>query len=219
VLAAERIASTFANRHGIDADDLTRFIALRQREYPGDLELLLVKLGRIMEDQAPSAQAGEAASTGAGEAKLPSSADADEWPAEPVRGKTTWQQAAERLERFRAQGERWTSMADMARRLGCRSTQTIHKAIHSTPELTAWAKRLPGVPRAVGQPRTEEAEQAWADNPPPSRELDPEDDAAIREFIEQADPETRAWFQALSVPDQLAVLDDPNRHDKTFPRP
>jgi hypothetical protein len=53
---------------------------------------------------------------------------------------------------------------------------------------------------------------------PQSRELPPEDDLAIREFVEKADRETKAWFLALSVDEQLAYLDDPDRHPKILGR-
>jgi hypothetical protein len=50
------------------------------------------------------------------------------------------------------------------------------------------------------------------------RELPPEDEVAIREFIERADPETRAWFLALPAEDQLAYLDDPDEHTRILGR-
>ena len=51
-----------------------------------------------------------------------------------------------------------------------------------------------------------------------SRELDPADEAAIQEFIENADDETKVWFLAQTTENQLAYLDDPDKHQKVFGR-
>ncbi len=56
------------------------------------------------------------------------------------------------------------------------------------------------------------------DRTPQRRELDPAVDAAIREFVEQAEPETKAWFLALAVEDQIAFLNNPDSGPKAFPR-
>jgi len=44
------------------------------------------------------------------------------------------------------------------------------------------------------------------------------DDAAIREFVEGAEPETRAWFLALPVDEQLEVVNDPDKYPKILNR-
>jgi hypothetical protein len=49
-------------------------------------------------------------------------------------------------------------------------------------------------------------------------ELDPEDEAALREFIENAEPEVKAWFLALPTDVQLEVLDDPDPYQKILGR-
>jgi hypothetical protein len=133
----------------------------------------------------------------------------------------TWQDAAERMKRLYARGEPWPGHRELSDRLGC-SPATTHKAIQNTPELQAWAKRPDAAPRAVGQAhlrREQQVTDVVIDRTPQSRELDPADEAMISEFIEGADPETKAWFLALIVEDQLAYLDDPDKHQKTFPRP
>jgi hypothetical protein len=133
----------------------------------------------------------------------------------------TWREAAERLERLRTQGEPWTSQQEMAKRLGC-SSGTINKAIKQTPSLKAWAKRPPAAPRAQSLHQSTRDGQNLSmvtDNTPQERELDPQDEAAIREFLETADPQTKAWFHALSTEDQLAFLDDPDKGQKVWPRP
>jgi hypothetical protein len=129
----------------------------------------------------------------------------------------TWQDAAERMERLRSQGEPFTSQQELARRFGC-SPATIHKAIHETESLEVWAKRPTAAPRAQG------INPIVTDRTPQRSEPDPEDDAAIREFIEGADPEEKAWFHAQSRDDQLShlnylaehpeLLSDPDKHQR-----
>jgi hypothetical protein len=130
----------------------------------------------------------------------------------------TWQQVAEKLERLRAQGEPWTSFDKMARQIGC-AKATVKKAVDCKPALRAWAKR-PAAPRAQ-----QGLDGPVIDNAAQQRELAPEEEAAIREFIDHADEEERIWFLGLSVEDQLNYLDDPdplpkdrNRSPKAFPK-
>jgi hypothetical protein len=133
----------------------------------------------------------------------------------------TWQDAAERMKRLCARGEPWPGHRELANRFGC-SAATIHKATQKTPELQAWSKRPDAAPRAIGQAhlrREQQVTDVVTDRTPQGREPDPEDQAAIREFIERADPDTKAWFLALTVEDQLDVVNDTDKHQKTFPRP
>jgi len=115
-----------------------------------------------------------------------------------------WEKAAARLERLRKQGEPFTSQAKLAEAFGC-SPGTINKAIHNTDSLHEWAKRRP-------EPRAQSLNAPVTDQTSQSRELDPAEGAAIREFVEGADPETKAWFLALSPDDQIRYLDDPEKH-------
>jgi hypothetical protein len=123
-----------------------------------------------------------------------------------------WQEAAEKMERLRSQGEAFTSQHKLAAQLGC-SSGTINKAIRETPELQAWAKR-----QTEGTPRAQSLNEVVTHRTPQSRELDPADDAAIREFIEQADPQTKAWFLALPPETQLEVAKDPDKHHQILGR-
>jgi hypothetical protein len=50
------------------------------------------------------------------------------------------------------------------------------------------------------------------------REPDPADEAAVREFIEQAAPDVKAWFLALPFEDQLDFVSDPDKHQKILGR-
>jgi len=136
-----------------------------------------------------------------------------ETPQEPERVEddatgVSWQDAAERMERLRAQGEPFTSRHTLAKRFGC-SSGTIHKAIQRTPSLQAWAKsECPTAPRA------QSLNDVVTDRAAQHCELDPADDAAIREFIEGADTDAKAWFLALSTEDQLSYLNDPGKHTR-----
>jgi hypothetical protein len=118
------------------------------------------------------------------------------------RARMSWQEAAERMERLRQQGEQFTSQPKLAKQFGC-SSGTINKAIHNTPALRTWAM-VDAIPKA------QSINAVVTDTKPQERELGPEDEAAIREFIETADSETRAWFLALPPADQIAYLNDPD---------
>jgi hypothetical protein len=123
----------------------------------------------------------------------------------------SWQDVAERLERRRAQGEPFTSYGRLAKELGC-SNYTAHKAVRRTESLQTWAKRPAAAPVA------QSLNEVVTDQSAQGRELDPADDAAIREFIESADPETRAWFLALPLDQQLEVVNDTDKHPKILGR-
>jgi hypothetical protein len=123
-----------------------------------------------------------------------------------------WQEAAERMKRLRAQGEPWTSQQKMAEQFGC-SSFTINKAIKKTPELQTWANQ-----QATTAPRAQSLNDVVTDHTAQSAELNPEDDAAIREFIEGADPEVKAWFLALPLEKQLEVVNDPDKYQQILGR-
>jgi hypothetical protein len=124
-----------------------------------------------------------------------------------------WQEAAERMERLRRQGEPYTSQHKLAEQFGC-SSWTINKAIKETPPVQVWAKRSGAAPRA------QSINDAVTDRTAQSREPDPEDDAAIREYLERDNltPEERAFFNGLSREDQLFYLNDPDKHQKILGR-
>jgi len=125
----------------------------------------------------------------------------------------TWQEAAERMERLRSQGEPWTSHHRLAEQFSC-SSRTIYKAIKATPELQAWAKR----PTATA-PKAQSLNDVLTDHAAQRSEPDPADDAAIREYLESdITPEERAFFHGLSLEDQLDFLDDPDTHQRILGR-
>jgi hypothetical protein len=124
---------------------------------------------------------------------------------------TTWQEVAARLQHLQAQGQEWTSYGQLAEQFGC-SKETVYKAVKKTPELQGWVRRPTTTPQA------QRFTDLVADNSAQSREPDPADDAAIREFIERADPPTKAWFLALSPKDQLTVVNDPDKFHRILKR-
>jgi hypothetical protein len=136
-----------------------------------------------------------------------------EQPAKPKLAGTTVPEAAERLERLRSQGQPWTSYGKLAEQFGC-SSKTLYDAVRTSPLLQAWATRPGTVPRARS------LTPVVTDATSQRRELDPADDAAIREYLERDDltPDERAFFNGLSRDDQLMFLDDPDKHDRILGR-
>jgi hypothetical protein len=121
-------------------------------------------------------------------------AGGDEQPVESDEGMTS-QEAAERMNRLRAQGEPWTSQHEMAKRLGC-SSATINKAIRNTPELRPWAKRR-------SAPKVKDLNETVIDrkNLAQNCEPDPQDDAAeaeLRMLFENAGPDERGFLNSIS---------------------
>jgi hypothetical protein len=109
----------------------------------------------------------------------------------------TWQEAAERMERLRSQGEAWTGYREMAKRCNGCSTATIHKAVASSPELTKWAKPQ-AAPRA--QQSLDNEKSGVKESIIQQREPDPAAEAAdveLRKLIE-SDPEERAFINEIN---------------------
>jgi hypothetical protein len=118
------------------------------------------------------------------------------------------QEAVERLIRLRQQGEPWTSYGKIAKNFGC-SSCTIHRAVRETPSLQGWANVRS---TKASLPKAQSLNEVVTDRTAQSVEPDPAEDAAEREFLETADPQTRAWFLGLSRDDQLAYLNDPDKY-------
>ena len=124
----------------------------------------------------------------------------------------SWQQAAERMQRLRIQGEPFSSQQKLAKQLGC-SSGTINKAIKETPSLRIWAERK------AASPKAQTLHDVVTGCTAQSREPNPEDDAAIREYLERdLDPAERAFFNGMSREDQLYFLNDPDQHQKILGR-
>jgi hypothetical protein len=124
-----------------------------------------------------------------------------------------WRGAAERMNRLRIQGEQWTSYSKMAEQIGC-SKATIFKAVKQISELQTWAK-----PQTTSAPRAQSINDVVTDHAAQRRELDPADDAAIREYLERdLSPDERAFFNGLSKVDQIFFLSDPDKHPRILGR-
>ena len=121
---------------------------------------------------------------------LPSAPASNNKSAEPTKN-ITWQEVAKNLNRLREQGEPWTSHGDMAQRFDC-SQATVHKAVKNTPELQPWAKQ-PDAP-----PRAQSLNPVVTDNTEQDCELDPSEEIIIREFVEHADPDEKAFIHEIS---------------------
>jgi hypothetical protein len=116
-------------------------------------------------------------------------------------GTLAWDEVAERLERLRRQGERFTSQRKLAKQIGC-SSATVNKAIRNTPSLRAWAK-------IYTTPKAQSITPVVTDSTAQNRELEPEDQAAINEYRQREDltPDERAFFNGLTPQDQIEFLE------------
>jgi hypothetical protein len=125
-------------------------------------------------------------------------------PADPAGGQDNrprWQELADRLERLRSQGEPWTSYDEMRKRFEpMPSTQTLHKAVHSTPNLTAWAGRPPTPRRQAPERSRQELKGQAFEDIPQEHEPDPADaagEADLRKVFENAEPDERAFLNSI----------------------
>lgn len=124
------------------------------------------------------------------------------------------------LETLVDEGERYSSMRGLAQRLsektgrGEPSTSTITKAIKASPKLQTWEAQT----KRRRSPRAQALDSPVLDGARQSTELSPEDDAAIREYIENADNETKAAFLGLPLDVQIMIVNDPDKYDKLLSR-
>src|SRR5262249_11917813 len=105
----------------------------------------------------------------------------------------TWQDAAERMTRLRAQGDPWTSQRKIAEQIGC-STTTVNKAIRNTPKLQPWAK-----PQTATACRAQSLNDVVTDrtaNPDPNP-ADEAGDAELRKLMEETTPDERAFLNRI----------------------
>jgi hypothetical protein len=163
-------------------------------------------------DEPPAFQPAAAA------AEPPIAPAADPTPDQPTPAIGTgldWQTARDRLIAIRRQGESFTSLRDLAARIGC-SEGLIRKAIKSDTGLRAWAaeaKRtrrtapvatsLDHAVRRVPQRREVAPDVDAADAADSNTPAD--DDTVLQRLIEAASPSERARLHAMP-PDQLRSL-------------
>jgi hypothetical protein len=123
-----------------------------------------------------------------------------------------WQTARDRLIALRRAGESFTSLRDLAARIGC-SEGLVRKAIKSDTGLRAWAAAAKRTRRTAPAATSLEHAIRWV---PQRREAAPDidaadsdtpadDDAVLQRLIEAASPSERASLHAMP-PDQLRSL-------------
>jgi hypothetical protein len=221
---AEYVLFRFGDARGIDTDLLRRLLKDGDLKCADAIIPLLRRLYAALDRESEGSAGGKQPSPTKLDNKPTSETagtlvdEGGEGPAEPLAG-MTWQDAAERMKRLRAQGEPWTSQHKLAKQFGC-SSRTIHKAIQNTPELKSWAKQqTEAAPKAQSLTPWKRGEghiDVVTDRTPDPRALIPEDEVAIREYLERDDlkPEERAFFNSLSRNGQLDFLNDPDRHQQ-----
>jgi hypothetical protein len=168
----------------------------------------VMELGQEIDDPTVSPSAAPAA-----EAPIaPAAEPTPEQPTPAIGTGLDWQTARDRLITLRRAGESFTSLRDLAARLGC-SEGLIRKATKSDTGLRAWAaeeKRtrrtapaatgLEHVARRVQQRREAAPNVDVADSDTPA-----DDDAVLQRLIEAASPSERARLHAMP-PDQIRSL-------------
>lgn len=126
------------------------------------------------------------------------------------RGQSSWQTARDRLIAIRRRGESFTSLRDLAARVGC-SEGLIRKALKQEVGLRAWAaesKRTrrtapaaTGLERAIHRtPQLREAAPELA-----TVEAD-ETDVLLQRLIDAASPAERARLHAMSAEQRMSIL-------------
>jgi hypothetical protein len=199
IASAARVVWRFAHTNGIDAAALILVVEHHQFARLDDALFVLNAVEYLLPNVLPEAPESFVAAE-------PTVSNLPEVTADPTerlvdeenKVGTIWQKIAERLNELRRQGERCPGQHKLADRLGC-SPGTINKAIHSSAELTEWARRTPKKPKAQQSLNNDNA--AVADDAVQVREPDPTEAAAeaelLRELIEKASPAGRAFINEI----------------------
>lgn len=140
------------------------------------------------------------------EAVLESKAEANRW---GKRSKTDWRAVQHRLLEMYSRDEPYTSIGNLAERLGC-SKATIQKAIKNSTKLKGWQARYK---KMNVSPHASSLNEFVADNTAQTVECDPSDmltdedyDYALRRLIEEAGPEEKARLNGLSDEEQRDLV-------------
>lgn len=125
------------------------------------------------------------------------------------RNETDWRDVQHRLLELYDRGDPYTSIGDLAKRLGC-AKATIQKAIKDSTKLKGWQARHT---KAKGSPRASSLTAVVTDNTAQTAESDPsailtdEDiDNAMRRLIEEAGPEEKARLNGLSEDERRTLV-------------
>jgi hypothetical protein len=142
----------------------------------------------------------------------PSPEPASDQPTPAIGTGLNWQTARDRLIALRRSGESFTSLRDLAARVGC-SEGLIRKAIKSDTGLRAWAAETKRTRRAAPAAtslnhairRVPQRREAAPDVDAAESDTPADDDAVLQRLIEAASPSERARLHAMP-PDQLRSL-------------
>lgn len=164
----------------------------------------VIDLGLELDEPTPSQAA--AAST------APAAEPTPDQPTPAIGTGLDWQTARDRLIALRRAGESFTSLRDLAARVGC-SEGLIRKAIKSDTGLRAWAAEAKRTrrtaPAATGLEhalrRTAQRREVAPDVDLANSDAPADDDAVLQRLIEAASPSERARLHAMP-PDQLRSL-------------
>ena len=120
---------------------------------------------------------------------------------------TNWQDVRSSLLNLYRAGEPYTSLRNLAGRLGC-SPYTIKKAIKNSDKLKVWMR-----PRGKGSPGVQSLTEVVTDQTPDQRESDPADllleedvDQKMSELIQQAGPEERAELNSYTPEQRRRIV-------------
>ena len=168
----------------------------------------VIDLGLELDEPTPSQSAAPAAAA----STAPAAELTPDQPKPTIGTGLDWQTARDRLIALRRSGESFTSLRDLASRIGC-SEGLIRKAIKSDTGLRAWAASasrtrrtapaatsLDHAIRRMPQRREAAPDIDAADSDTPS-----DDDTVLQRLIEAASPSERARLHAMP-PDQLRSL-------------
>lgn len=138
---------------------------------------------------------------------------------------TDWYDVQRRLLELYKRGDPYTSLDELAERMGCGRT-TIYKAIKDSAKLTGWQARHT---KAKGSPRASSLTEVVLDNAEQTREPNPAEEAEANDvdtvfarLIQEAQPEERAQLNDMTGEQrrQLVALvqNDPDRYDRVLGR-
>ncbi len=128
-------------------------------------------------------------------------------------GQLSWQHARDGLIVFRRQGQKFTSLRDLAARLGC-SEGLIRKAIKGDVGLRAWAagskRTRRTAPAATGLERAIHRTPQRRESSPELAAIDAEPleepDVVLQQLIEAASPAERARIHAMTPEQRTSLL-------------
>jgi hypothetical protein len=156
--------------------------------------------------------ASEAAAPGAEPPTAPAAELTPDQPTPSIGTSLDWQTARDRLIAIRRTGESFTSLRDLAARVGC-SEGLIRKAIKRDTGLRAWAAETKRTRRAAPAAtslnhairRVPQRREAAPDVDAADSNTPADDDTVLQRLIEAASPSERARLHAMP-PDQLRSL-------------